>query len=89
MKNRSRKLDPHPGEHHEDAHDDRGHDCRPRWQFGVCGAVPEAKPDDAGFSQQGLTRLDDFFVREISARRVPGVVVAIARDGKPNMGGEK
>ena len=23
--------------------------------------LPEAKPDDVGFSQQGLARLDDFF----------------------------
>ena len=44
--------------------------------------LPEAKPDDVGFSQQGLVRLDDFFAREISAKRVPGAVVAIARDGK-------
>jgi CubicO group peptidase (beta-lactamase class C family) len=44
--------------------------------------LPEAKPDDVGFSQQGLTRLDDFFAREISAKRVPGAVVAVARDGK-------
>jgi hypothetical protein len=40
--------------------------------------LPEAKPDDVGFSQQGLTRLDEFFAREISAKRVPGAVVAIA-----------
>src|SRR6187549_1556995 len=46
------------------------------------GPLPEAKPDDVGFSQRGLTRLDDFFAREISAKRVPGAVVAIARDGK-------
>ena len=44
--------------------------------------LPEAKPDDVGFSQQGLTRLDDFFAREIAAKRVPGAVVAIARNGK-------
>src|SRR5512144_2102849 len=44
--------------------------------------LPEAKPDDVGFSQQGLARLDDFFAREIAAKRVPGAVVAIARDGK-------
>jgi CubicO group peptidase (beta-lactamase class C family) len=44
--------------------------------------LPEAKPGDAGFSQQGLARLDDFFAREISAKRVPGAVIAIARDGK-------
>ena len=44
--------------------------------------LPEAKPDDVGFSTQGLARLDDFFAREIAAKRVPGAVVAIARDGK-------
>jgi CubicO group peptidase (beta-lactamase class C family) len=44
--------------------------------------LPEAKPDDVGFSQQGLTRLDEFFAREIAAKRVPGAVVTIARDGK-------
>ena len=44
--------------------------------------LPEAKPDEVGFSQQGLARMDDFFAREISAKRVPGAVVAIARDGK-------
>lgn len=46
------------------------------------GPLPDAKPDEAGFSQRGLTRLDDFFAREIAAKRVPGAVVAIARDGK-------
>ncbi|MGY8634194.1 serine hydrolase domain-containing protein [Bradyrhizobium sp. 14AA] len=44
--------------------------------------LPEANPDDAGFSKQGLARLDSFFAREIAAKRVPGAVVAIARDGK-------
>jgi CubicO group peptidase (beta-lactamase class C family) len=44
--------------------------------------LPEAQPDDVGFSPQGLARLDDFFAREIQAKRVPGAVVAIARDGK-------
>lgn len=46
------------------------------------GPLPEAKPDEVGFSQAGLARLDDFFAREIAAKRVPGAVVAIARDGK-------
>src|SRR5215218_30137 len=46
------------------------------------GPLPEARPDEVGFSQQGLKRIDDFFAREISAKRVPGAVVAIARDGK-------
>jgi CubicO group peptidase (beta-lactamase class C family) len=44
--------------------------------------LPEAMPDDVGFSQQGLARLDDFFTREIAGKRVPGAVIAIARDGK-------
>lgn len=44
--------------------------------------LPEARPDEVGFSQTGLSRLDDFFAREILAKRVPGAVVAIARDGK-------
>jgi CubicO group peptidase (beta-lactamase class C family) len=46
------------------------------------GPLPEARPDEVGFSEQGLARLDDFFAREIAAKRVPGAVVAIARDGK-------
>src|SRR6202047_2231921 len=44
--------------------------------------LPEAGPDDAGFSQRRLSRIDDFFAREIAAKRVPGAVVAVARDGK-------
>ncbi len=48
----------------------------------TAGPLPEAKPDDVGFSQAGLTRLDDFIAREIAAKRVPGAVIAIARDGK-------
>ena len=44
--------------------------------------LPEAKPESVGFSQAGLNRMDDFFAREIAAKRVPGAVVAVARDGK-------
>jgi CubicO group peptidase (beta-lactamase class C family) len=39
-------------------------------------------PDKAGFSAEGLARIDQFFAREIAANRVPGAVVAVARDGK-------
>jgi CubicO group peptidase (beta-lactamase class C family) len=46
------------------------------------GPLPEARPDEVGFSQAGLVRMDDFFAREIAAKRLPGAVVAIARDGK-------
>ena len=31
--------------------------------------LPEAGPDDAGFSQRGLSRIDDFFAREQGACR--------------------
>src|SRR5215475_2680777 len=48
----------------------------------IAAPLPEAKPDEVGFSQQGLARMDDFFAREIAAKRVPGAVVAVARDGK-------
>jgi len=30
--------------------------------------LPEAKPNDVGFSQQVLARLDDFFAREMAAK---------------------
>ena len=40
-------------------------------------SLPEAKPEELGFSQQGLARLDDFVAREIAAKRVPGAVIAI------------
>jgi CubicO group peptidase (beta-lactamase class C family) len=46
------------------------------------GPLPDAKPGEVGFSEQGLARMDDFFAREIAAKRVPGAVVAIAREGK-------
>ena len=44
--------------------------------------LPTTPPDKAGFSAEGLARIDRFFEREIAADRVPGAVVAIARDGK-------
>ena len=44
--------------------------------------LPAVAPAAAGFSSEGLERLDRFFAREIEAKRVPGAVVAIARDGK-------
>jgi CubicO group peptidase (beta-lactamase class C family) len=44
--------------------------------------LPTAAPEAAGFSAEGLARIDRFFEREIAANRVPGAVVAIARDGK-------
>lgn len=44
--------------------------------------LPPTPPAAAGFSAEGLDRLDRFFAREIDAKRVPGAVVAIAREGK-------
>ncbi len=44
--------------------------------------LPRVAPEAAGFSTEGLARIDRFFAREIAANRVPGAVVAIARDGK-------
>jgi CubicO group peptidase (beta-lactamase class C family) len=44
--------------------------------------LPTVAPEQAGFSREGLARMDRFFEREIAANRVPGAVVAVARDGK-------
>ena len=44
--------------------------------------LPTVAPAKAGFSVEGLARIDSFFGREVAANRVPGAVVAIARDGK-------
>jgi CubicO group peptidase (beta-lactamase class C family) len=44
--------------------------------------LPAGAPDKAGFSKEGLERIDRFFEREIAAKRVPGAVVAVAREGK-------
>lgn len=44
--------------------------------------LPPTTPEQAGFSAEGLKRIDDFFAREIAENRVPGAVVGIARDGK-------
>ncbi len=44
--------------------------------------LPVATPESVGFSTAGLARIDQFFSREIAADRVPGAVIAIARNGK-------
>ncbi|MFO1329453.1 MAG: serine hydrolase domain-containing protein [Rubrivivax sp.] len=44
--------------------------------------LPPAAPGSSGLSAEGLARIDAFWQREIAARRIPGAVVAIARDGK-------
>src|SRR5450830_955694 len=44
--------------------------------------LPMTTATEAGFSETGLARIGRFFEREIAQNRVPGAVVAIARDGK-------
>lgn len=44
--------------------------------------LPEATPEAVGIMREGLVRIDAFFAREVAANRVPGAVIAIARDGK-------
>lgn len=44
--------------------------------------LPRIAPEAAGFSSEGLERIDRFWAREIQANRVPGAVMAIARDGR-------
>jgi CubicO group peptidase (beta-lactamase class C family) len=48
----------------------------------IAQPLPVAAPEQAGFSREGLARIDKFFEREIAASRIPGAVVAVARDGK-------
>lgn len=58
--------------------------CSALFLSAAASAQPLASvsPEKAGFSASGLERIDKFFEREIAADRVPGAVVAIARDGK-------
>lgn len=44
--------------------------------------LPVANPESAGMSSQRLARIEAFFAGEIERNRVPGAVVAIARQGK-------
>ena len=44
--------------------------------------LPTASPESVGVSSERLAQIDEFFDREIKQNRVPGVVVAIARNGK-------
>ena len=44
--------------------------------------LPPVSPERAGFSGEGLRRIDDFFASEIKQNRVPGAVVGIAREGR-------
>jgi CubicO group peptidase (beta-lactamase class C family) len=44
--------------------------------------LPRAKPEEAGFSSEGLARIGTTLTAEIEAGRIPGAVIAIARHGK-------
>jgi CubicO group peptidase (beta-lactamase class C family) len=44
--------------------------------------LPRGDPTSVGFSATALERIDRFFNDEIAQERVPGAVVAIAREGK-------
>jgi CubicO group peptidase (beta-lactamase class C family) len=44
--------------------------------------LPTATPESVGMSGERLRNIDAFFTREIDRGRVPGAVVAIARQGK-------
>lgn len=44
--------------------------------------LPRIDPAQAGFSATALQRIDRFFADEISRDRIPGAVVAVARNGK-------
>jgi CubicO group peptidase (beta-lactamase class C family) len=44
--------------------------------------LPDGDPHAHGVSADGLATIDAFFHREIAAERLPGAVLAIARDGR-------
>ena len=44
--------------------------------------LPRAAPEAAGFSTAALERIDRFYADEVARDRIPGAVVAIAREGK-------
>jgi CubicO group peptidase (beta-lactamase class C family) len=49
---------------------------------GAADPLPRTDPAAVGFSAAGLARIDRFFEAEIAASRIPGAVIAVARDGK-------
>ncbi|WP_375778947.1 hypothetical protein ACE103_07750 [Bradyrhizobium sp. ma5] len=61
--------------------------CRNQLQFGILRASARGDGNDDGVSKQRLARLDEFFDRDIAGKRVPGAVVAIARDSNGSLQG--
>ena len=43
---------------------------------------PSVRPEDVGFSSQRLGRVGAWVQQEIAAKRIPGAVVLVVRDGK-------
>ena len=48
----------------------------------AAGAVPNGKPEDAGFSGERLGRIKEAVQRQIDSGNVPGVVTLVARRGR-------
>ncbi len=44
--------------------------------------LPSAKPEDVGMSSERLQKIKTYFEQEVQAGRLPGGVIAIAREGK-------
>mgnify|MGYP000173787983 FL=1 len=44
--------------------------------------LPIASPTSQGFTPEGLKRIDNFFADEIATNRMPGAVLAVAKNGK-------
>ena len=51
-------------------------------QAGVADPLPRGDPARLGFSPAGLQRIDQFFADEIARDRIPGAVIAVARQGR-------
>jgi CubicO group peptidase (beta-lactamase class C family) len=45
-------------------------------------ALPSARPEELGFSGQRLDRVGQWLEAEVAARRIPGAVVMVVRNGK-------
>ncbi len=44
--------------------------------------LPLATPQSEGFSQEGLRRIDAFFLDQVVSNQLPGAVLAVAKNGK-------
>ena len=46
------------------------------------GPVTPTKPKEAGFTSEGLARIDSYLKSEIQAKTMPGAIMMIRRDGE-------